>query len=176
MALAAGALLQRRYAHVRNLTTTMKSFLVFSSGMGAGAIFADKAGIKFDVRMPSDRQQENYSDRAAQVERKERTEKERLWSQLSTTDKALTYAKDNKFSVVVGSWFASMAGSWLYIQAQPLSFSQKLVQARVWAQGLTVACLIGVAAVTQIPSKGDKLIASGHSADDHSWERSTYLI
>lgn len=68
-----------------------------------------------------------------------------------------------------------MAGSWMYIQSQPLSFSQKLVQARVWAQGLTVASLIGMAAITQIPSAGDALLSKTHSVDDQSWEKSMYI-
>ena len=68
-----------------------------------------------------------------------------------------------------------MAGPWMYIQTQPLSFAQKLVQARVWAQGLTVASLIGMAAVTQIPSAGDDLVSKSHTADDHSWEKSMYI-
>ncbi|WFD20886.1 (R)-2-hydroxyglutarate--pyruvate transhydrogenase [Malassezia caprae] len=46
--LAGGYLLQRRYAHIRNLTTTMKTFLVASCGTGVGVIFADRAGIQFD--------------------------------------------------------------------------------------------------------------------------------
>lgn len=48
--LAGGYFLQRRYAHIRNLTLTMKTFLVASCGTGVGVIFADQAGIKFDVR------------------------------------------------------------------------------------------------------------------------------
>ena len=64
-----------------------------------------------------------------------------------------------------------MGLSWLYIQTQPLSFAQKLVQARVWAQGLTVASMIGMAALLQIPSEGDKLLEKTHSADDTSWEK-----
>ena len=98
------------------------------------------------------------------------SEADKAWESLSTADKALTWTKDHKFSVVIGSWLASMGGSWLYIQSQPLTFAQKLVQARVWAQGLTVASLIGMAALVQIPSAGDKLI-SGKGTDDHSWEK-----
>ena len=49
--LAGGYLLQRRYAHIRNLTLTMKTFLVAYCGTGVGVIFADHAGIRFDVRL-----------------------------------------------------------------------------------------------------------------------------
>ena len=62
-----------------------------------------------------------------------------------------------------------MAGTFSYIQTQPLSFAQKLVQARVWAQGLTLASLVGMAAITQIPSAGDKIIEQKAHANEHSW-------
>lgn len=116
-------------------------------------------------------QQAHYSDKAAHAQRRERSEYEKKWDSLSSFDKALTWTKDNKFGVVIGSWVASMGASWLYIQSQPLSFSQKLVQARVWAQGLTVASLIGIAALTTIPSAGDTLLSKSHSADDQSWRK-----
>lgn len=156
------SLLQRRYAHIRNLAWSFRAGAVFMSSMGVGVIFADKAGIKFD--------QMNYTDQSAVISRRAMSEAEKAWESLSTADKALTWTKDHKFSVVIGSWLASMGGSWLYIQSQPLTFAQKLVQARVWAQGLTVASLIGMAALVQIPSAGDKLI-SGKGTDDHSWEK-----
>lgn len=67
------------------------------------------------------------------------------------------------------SWVASLCGSFAYIQTQPMSFAQKLVQARVYAQGLTLASLVGMAAITSIPSAGDKLIEEHAHAGDHSW-------
>lgn len=136
---------------------------MFLTAMGVGVIYADKASIRFD--------QMNYKDSSAFVDRRALSEAQTAWSKLSTFDKSLTWAKDHKFSVVLGSWLGSMGISWLYIQAQPLSFAQKLVQARVWAQGLTVASMIGMAALLQIPSEGDKLLEKTHSADDMSWEK-----
>lgn len=51
-----------------------------------------------------------------------------------------------------------------------MSFSQKLVQTRVWAQGLTLASLLGMAAITQIPSAGDHILREREQAADHSWK------
>lgn len=63
-----------------------------------------------------------------------------------------------------------MGGVFAYIHSQPMSFPQKLVQTRVWAQGLTVATLLGMAAITQIPSAGDKILKQRERAADHSWQ------
>ena len=158
-----GWYLQRTFRHVRQLPMSLKAGCVFLTATGVGVIYADKASIKFD--------QMHYKDSSAYIDRRSSSEAQAAWSKLSTFDKSLTWAKDHKFSVVLGSWLGSMGLSWLYIQTQPLSFAQKLVQARVWAQGLTVASMIGMAALLQIPSEGDKLLEKTHSADDTSWEK-----
>ncbi|KAN0061308.1 Replication factor C, subunit RFC4 [Thecaphora frezii] len=151
----------RTWPAFRRLTPAIKTSLVFSSGVALGVIRADKAGIAFD--------QEHYSDKGAAIQRRYQTEEEREWDQLSFRDKALTWTKENKFGVVAGSWVTSLGLTFAYIQTQPLSFAQKLVQARVWAQGLTLASLVGMAAITQIPSEGDKLIRHHKEAANHSW-------
>lgn len=66
-------------------------------------------------------------------------------------------------------WVASMLGSWSWIQAQPLSFPQKIVQARVYAQGITLASLLGMAALSTIPFAGDQIIQEKIHASEHSW-------
>ncbi|GAA5821059.1 hypothetical protein JCM11491_002322, partial [Sporobolomyces phaffii] len=76
----------------------------------------------------------------------------RTTTEIGTKDAVLEWAKQNRWSVVFGSWVASMAGSGAYIAASPLSFAQKLVQARMVAQGLTVAVVLASAALTQIPN------------------------
>lgn len=133
-------------------------------------------------------QREHYSDRAAQLGRQYASRDEREWAELSSGDKALTWAKDNKFGVVAGScvavlmcsalqaadlpshsWLASMGGIFAYIHSQPMSFSQKLVQTRVWAQGFTLASLLAMAAITQIPTEGDKILRRREEAGEHSW-------
>lgn len=119
-------------------------------------------------------QEAHFSDAAAKAKRTRLSELEKRWDELSPRDQALTWAKDNKFSVVIGSWLSSMTGSWLYIQSQPLSFSQKLVQARVWAQGLTLASLLIMAGITHIPTAGDKILEQERTSGDHSWRNSTY--
>lgn len=136
-------------------------FFVSSLAIGTGVIYADKAGIAFD--------QAHYTDAGAAVQRRYQSREQREWDSLSTSDKALTWAKENKFSVVAATWATSMGGIFAYIHTQPMTFAQKLVQARVWAQGITLASLVGMAAITQIPSAGDKIIKAHKEAADHSW-------
>lgn len=153
--------LNRSWPAFRALTPAIKLFFVGGIAVGSGVIAADKAGIAFD--------QEHYTDAGAAVQRRHQSREQQQWNSLSPGDKALTWAKENKFSVVAATWAASMGGIFAYIHTQPMTFAQKLVQARVWAQGITLASLVGMAAITQIPSAGDKIIRSHKEAADHSW-------
>lgn len=160
-ALPTAYILNRSWQPFRNLTLPLKAFFVTAVTLSSGVIAADKAGIAFE--------RGGYSDQGARTEKKLLSREEQQWAQLSTADKALTWTKENKFSVVAASWVASLGGSFAYIQYQPLSFAQKLVQARVYAQGLTLMSLVGMAAITSIPSAGDKIIEEHNHASEHSW-------
>ena len=47
-------------------------------------------------------QKEHYTDKGAQLLKRYASQEEKQWDQLSRKDKALTWAKENKFSVVAG--------------------------------------------------------------------------
>ena len=68
-------------------------------------------------------------------------------ARMSSYEKAMDWGKKNRYSIVGASWVASMAIALGIVGRSPyLSTQQKLVQARVYAQGLTVAVLIATAA------------------------------
>lgn len=69
----------------------------------------------------------------------------------------MTFAKDNRYSIVFGSWIASMAGAFTIVGRSPyLTTQQKLVQARVYAQGLTMAVVIASLAFEGVDSAQGK--------------------
>lgn len=53
--------------------------------------------------------------------------------------------------------------------------AQKLVQARVWGQSLTLASIIGFAALSQISTPGDAIEKLRESESQHSWIASLEL-
>jgi hypothetical protein len=66
---------------------------------------------------------------------------------LSFTDRAVAFARREKYKIVGATWIASMIGSFVLVGRNPyLSGQQKIVQARVYAQGLTLAVLCASAA------------------------------
>jgi len=127
----------KRYAIIRHLTLPMKAFLVTSSGTFAAIVSADKSSRAFEI---SRHPEEGYVD---ELQRQRRE----LEAGKSTYQKAMDLGKENRYGIVGGSWLASMAIALGLVGRSPyLSTTQKIVQARVYAQGLTLAVLIATAA------------------------------
>jgi hypothetical protein len=77
-----------------------------------------------------------YTDQTKSLEEQYRASK-------PFSQRAKDWAEENRYSIVFGSWVASMGIALGIVQRNKyLSGAQKLVQARVYAQGLTVAVLL----------------------------------
>ncbi|KAJ5633793.1 hypothetical protein N7528_001635 [Penicillium herquei] len=135
----AGVLLaSRRFHTIRNLTTPMKAFLVTSSGTFVGIIAADHASRTFETQ--------HNAEKLWYENREERLRAEESRG-LSISDRVFAFARREKYKIVGATWIASMVGSFVLVSRNPyLSGQQKLVQARVYAQGLTLGVLCASAA------------------------------
>lgn len=115
----------------------MKSFLVTSSGTFSGIISADNASRTFESQRNAERQW--YENREQYI-------REQELQGMSFVDRAVALARREKYKIVGATWVASMIGSFALVGRNPyLSGQQKLVQARVYAQGLTLAVLVASA-------------------------------
>ncbi|KAF1844654.1 uncharacterized protein K460DRAFT_365590 [Cucurbitaria berberidis CBS 394.84] len=124
----------RRYASFRALTVPFRAFLVASTGTFISVIAADRASAAYDI--------EHTPEKKRQVER-EREREALLEANKSVYERAKEWTTDNRYPLLFGFWVASMAGSWALVNRNPyLSGSQKLVQARMYAQGGTLAALL----------------------------------
>lgn len=95
---------------------------------------------------------------------------EALAAQRSTPQKALDWAATNKYSIVFASWVASMGAAFAMVSRSPLSTSQKLVQARVYAQGLTLGVMIvSLAFETSDMGNGQKRALSAKEQNEAQW-------
>ncbi|KAI9759111.1 MAG: hypothetical protein M4579_002558 [Chaenotheca gracillima] len=134
--LGAVALAHRRFPTFRALTLPLKAFLVTSAGTFSAIIEADRYSRQFELDR---RPEERYQDRAAKTmeeARKNETGFERF----------MNWGRENRYSIVGGSWVLSMGIALALVGRNPyLTGAQKLVQARVYAQGLTVAVLVASA-------------------------------
>jgi hypothetical protein len=116
----------------------MKAFLVTSTGTFVGIIAADHASRDFEAK--------NNAEKQWYENREERLRAEESRS-LSMTERAIAFARREKYKIVTATWIASMVGSFALVGRNPyLSGQQKIVQARVYAQGLTLGVFCASAA------------------------------
>lgn len=126
-----------RFATFRQLTLPLKTFLVTSSGTFCAIIQADRSSRAYEfARDP----QKLYRDKATR-ELEAARQSESLFS------RAKDWGREHRYPIVTASWVASMGiALGLVSRNKYLTGAQKLVQARVYAQGLTLAVLIATAA------------------------------
>jgi len=128
----------RRYPAFNSLTLPLKAFLVSSSGTFCGIVAADHASRNFEAQRNLDTQ---YLE-----SREERLRRQEL-AQMTWKDRALAWAREEKYKIIGATWVASIIGSFVLVGRNPyLTGQQKIVQARVYAQGLTLAVLCATAA------------------------------
>ncbi|KAK3954028.1 hypothetical protein QBC32DRAFT_101966 [Pseudoneurospora amorphoporcata] len=138
----------KRYQLIRQLSLPFRSFLVTSSGTFGAIILAERYSINFQrAKDPMN----NYIQAG-----KKRHEAERLASETSS-QRFMDWGRENRYSIVFASWIAAMGAAMAIVNRNKyLSASQKLVQARVYAQGLTLAVLIATAAFETADAKSGK--------------------
>ncbi|KAJ9602223.1 Replication factor C, subunit RFC4 [Cladophialophora chaetospira] len=128
----------RRYHFIRSLTPALKAFLVTSSGTFAGIIGADHYSREYEAMQ-----------NPKEVEFRKRQQEQAIQEKAGKTftERALEFGKKERYKIVGGSWVASIAAAWVLVNRNKyLTGAQKIVQARVYAQFLTVGVLIATAA------------------------------
>lgn len=115
------------------MTLPFRTFLAVSSGTFSAIIAADSYSRSYErARHPEN----EYTD-------SQQTIQQQIEAQKSSLQRAQDWASDNRYSIVFGSWVLAMGTSLGIVGRNPyLSGQQKLVQARVYAQGLTIAIVI----------------------------------
>ena len=104
-----------------------------SSGTFASIVSADSYSRSYEASRNPEKQ---YSDEQATLQ-------QQIEAQKSSTQRAKDWASENRYGIVFGSWVVSMGTALgLVGRDKYLTSAQKLVQARVYAQGLTVAIVI----------------------------------
>ncbi|KAM0516362.1 hypothetical protein ACHAPE_005511 [Trichoderma viride] len=136
----------RRYPSFRGLTLPFRTFLVTSTATFGAIVQADRQGIKHQKAQDPRRLYRDNSQRAQEIIRENETAYERF----------MNYGRDHRYSIVCASWLASLVVAFALVSRAPMSTPQKIVQARVYAQGLTLAVLIVSAAFEMNDAKSGK--------------------
>ncbi|KAL7791324.1 hypothetical protein V8C37DRAFT_159581 [Trichoderma ceciliae] len=136
----------RRYPTFRGLTLPFRTFLVTSTGTFGAIVQADRSGVAFQKSKDPMNKYRDNSQRAHEIIRENE----------STYERFMSYGREHRYSIVCASWLASMAVAFAMVSRAPMSTSQKIVQARVYAQGLTLVVLIVSAVFEMNDAKNSK--------------------
>lgn len=138
----------RRSPEFRALSRPLQSLMTVSTTT-AGFLFAsDKAVTEYENRELGYTDEEMIGQLGQQ-----RIPDEHL----STIDRSLRYLNDNRWSFIGFSWAASMVGALGYsFSNKYLTTQQKVVQARMYAQAVTIAVLMASAGLSIYVGDDDK--------------------
>ncbi|KAG0342927.1 hypothetical protein BG000_011501 [Podila horticola] len=142
LALVAGGLVAMsgaRYSQTyKTLSRPMKTFLLGSGTAATAILFGDHARVQYE-----DRQLLRHLDQeAAEAARAE------IRAQRGFLAEANYQIRENRNTVVGVSWLTCMAGSLGYtFSKKGLTTTQRIVTARMYAQGFTVLVMMAVAAL-----------------------------
>lgn len=123
----------KRWPRIKKLPTSIKAAMWVMPVAASYALGGELASQAFDQKMY---QSQKLHDEMVEANKK--------WAALSTKGKIVTTLSENRYEILGGSWLASMWGSWLLVDRDPImSKAQKIVQARMYAQALTIVLLLG---------------------------------
>ncbi|KAI1435545.1 mitochondrial hypoxia responsive domain-containing protein [Xylaria sp. CBS 124048] len=126
----------RRYPAVRSLTLPFRAFLVSSVGTFGAIVNAERYSNNFHL---ANNPMNFYKDQASR-------DADILRAQETSWKRFLEWGERNRYSIVFTSWLASMGVALgMVSRNRYLTASQKLVHARMYAQGLTLAVLVASA-------------------------------
>ncbi|KAI1165741.1 hypothetical protein F5B18DRAFT_609687 [Nemania serpens] len=127
----------RRFPAVRTLTLPFRAFLVTSVGTFGAIVNAERFSNAFHL---ANNPMNFYRDQASR-------DAATLRSQESSWQRFRQWGATNRYQIVFGSWAVAMGlALGLVSRNRTLTTSQKLVQARVYAQGLALVVLLASAA------------------------------
>lgn len=124
---------KRHPINYARMNTSVKSSLWAMPVISLGAFFADEGSVKFDEEW----------HRSSYIKQKE-AEELKKWNDMTWSDQLFYKVNDNKYSLIVSAWAASLYWSWKIVNKDKyMTTAQKAVQARVYAQAITVVLLLG---------------------------------
>ncbi|EUC62254.1 hypoxia induced motif protein [Rhizoctonia solani AG-3 Rhs1AP] len=134
----------KRFATIRAIPPVQRGWLLLISTLGVGMTNAE---LSYEAYLKS-----QWHGRTADILRKEQEEEEAGIQALSPQGRALHWAKDNRFGIIGMSWVTAMAisGGLIFARNRGVPFTQKIVQVRMYAQGVTIAVLLASAGLSAI--------------------------
>lgn len=122
----------RHPARFARFNTSIKACIIVMPSISLCAFWADEGSVEFDRQM--------YSSGYAN---KKMLEEYQQWKNMPFSDKLVSSLATHQYKIILASWIASMYGSWVYVNKDKvMTGPQKIVQARMYAQAITIVLLL----------------------------------
>lgn len=122
----------RHPARFKHFNTSIKTCILVMPTISLGAFYADQGSVEFDRKLHSS----SHSEKVVLQEF-------RAWKKMLISEQIFSSLSNNKYKFIFSSWLASMYGSWVYVNRDKIMTpTQKLVQARMYAQAITILLLL----------------------------------
>ncbi|KDR84080.1 hypothetical protein GALMADRAFT_236723 [Galerina marginata CBS 339.88] len=155
----AGSLYAQRYWHAyRRLPISLKAFAVVIIVAPAFSIQAERRGVQYE--------RSQWTGEGLRVMDEKELRRMKQWDSMTLGQKIGDWSFRHQYSIIMGSWAASLGLAALIISRNKYqTYPQKIVQARMWAQGLTIGLIMAAGALTHT-KRAQMAEAAQH---DHSW-------
>ncbi|KAF9478396.1 hypothetical protein BDN70DRAFT_913668 [Pholiota conissans] len=158
VALAGSFWAQRRFAAYRNLPLSLKTLGLIIVVAPCLSIQAERRGLEYD--------RSQWEGEGLRIMDYKELEAAKKWDKMPLKDKIGDWSYRHQYSIIMGAWAGSLAVAGAIIsRSKYQTYPQKIVQARMWAQGLTVGLLIAAGALTH----ARRLENAKQGQQDHSW-------
>lgn len=136
----------RHPARFAKFNTSIKACIFVMPTISLCAFWADEGSVEFDRQM--------YSSGYAN---KKMLEEYQQWKNMPFSDKLVSSLSIHKYKIILASWIASMYGSWVYVNRDKvMTGPQKIVQARMYAQAITIVLLLSTIVLSMKEAELDK--------------------
>jgi len=158
VALAGSLYAQKHWHAYQRLPPSLKALGVIILAAPAFSIQAERRGIQYE--------RSQWSGEGLRVMDERELQRMKRWDSMTLGQKIGDWSYRHQYSLIMGSWAASLGLAAAIISRNKYqTYPQKIVQARMWAQGLTIGLIIAAGALTH--TKRAKM--AEEAQHDHSW-------
>ncbi|KAJ2517635.1 Replication factor C, subunit RFC4 [Coemansia sp. RSA 1939] len=157
-ACAASAVAHRFWPGYRRLPISAKTVLILAPSMGAFYIRGEQAALVY--------RRNKHLGHLDQDEREEQIKRHNAMNFRSTiTERTIDYITRNRWMILGCTWVAGMSGSVYYLyRKRGMTPAQKMVQARMYAQAITIVGILSTAGIASLSDKTDDRHVKHNSA------------
>lgn len=123
---------KRHTARFNQFNTSIKACILTIPTVGVSALWADNGSVEFDRKMYSSGHEESKL-----------VQEYREWNNMAMSDRIISSLNTHKYKIIISAWAGSLWGSWVLVNRDKImTTAQKAVQARMYAQAISIVLLL----------------------------------